>query len=92
MKICNKTVLTHVDVTYVLFAQVRTTYLSYLRKCLLSNYKMCYEGEEDDASTVKIKKCADQMELHAVRLALESQLYRENMLRLVRKHTLISFI
>lgn len=46
---------------------------------------MCYEEREDDGmSTVKIKKCADQMELHAVRLALESQLYRQNMLRLVR--------
>ncbi|XP_020289609.1 uncharacterized protein LOC109857570 [Pseudomyrmex gracilis] len=68
-----------------LTTMVRNTYLSYLHKCLLNNYETCYEEREDDEmSAVKIKKCADQMELHAVRLALESQLYRENMLRLIK--------
>lgn len=58
--------------------------MSYLHKCLLSNYITCYK-QTDDVPSVEVKKCADQMELHAVRLALEATLYRQNMLRMVRK-------
>lgn len=65
-----------------MFIQVRTVYLSYLHKCLLSNYATCYK-QNDDVSNVEVKKCADQMELHAVQLALEANLYRQNMLRMV---------
>jgi len=57
--------------------------LSYLHKCLLSNYVTCYKQNDDDIQRVEVKKCADQMELHAVQLALEASLYRQNMLRMV---------
>jgi len=57
--------------------------LSYLHKCLLSNYVTCYKQNDDDIPRVEVKKCADQMELHAVQLALEASLYRQNMLRMV---------
>lgn len=72
-----------------LTTMVRTVYLSYLHKCLLSNYATCYK-RNDGISTVEVKKCADQMELHAVQLALEASLYRRNMLRMiadVKSHT-----
>lgn len=65
--------------------QVRAVYLSYLHKCLLSNYTTCYKQTDDDVPSVEVKKYADLMELHAVRLALEVTLYRQNMLRMVRK-------
>lgn len=68
-----------------MFAQVRAVYLSYLHKCLLGNYITCYKQRDADILNVEIKKCADEMELHAVRLALEATLYRQNMLRMVRK-------
>ncbi|CAL1679596.1 unnamed protein product [Lasius platythorax] len=72
-----------------LTAMVRAVYLSYLHKCLLSNYITCYK-QTDDVPSVEVKKCADQMELHAVRLALEATLYRQNMLRMIadiKSHT-----
>lgn len=62
-------------------------YLSYLHKCLLSNYITCYDKNDE---SIEVKKCADQMELNAVRLALEANLYRKNMLKMVR--ILISFV
>lgn len=68
-----------------MFAQVRAVYLSYLHKCLLGNYITCYKQRDADTLNVEVKKCADEMELHAVRLALEATLYRQNMLRIVRK-------
>ncbi|KYQ50936.1 hypothetical protein ALC60_10076 [Trachymyrmex zeteki] len=67
---------------------VRTVYLSYLHKCLLSNYTTCYK--QNDISNIKVKKYADQMELHAVQLALETNIYRQNMLKMiddVKSHT-----
>lgn len=70
---------------HILFLQVRAVYLSYLHKCLLGNYITCYKQTENDIASIEVKKCADQMELHAVRLALEATLYRQNMLRMVRK-------
>lgn len=65
------------------FVQVRAVYLSYLHKCLLSNYATCYK-QNNDIPSVEVKKCADQMELYAVQLALEAGIYRQNMLRMVR--------
>jgi len=67
-----------------LYAQVRTVYLTHLRECLLNNYLTYYERKDDNIQNVQVNKCADQMELNAVRLALETSLYRQNMLRLVR--------
>ncbi|XP_029175285.1 uncharacterized protein LOC114943731 [Nylanderia fulva] len=72
-----------------LTAMVRAVYLSYLHKCLLSNYTTCYK-QTDDVPSVEVKKYADLMELHAVRLALEVTLYRQNMLRMIadiKSHT-----
>lgn len=68
-----------------MLVQVRAVYLSYLHKCLLGNYITCYKQRDDDIPNVEVKKCADEMELHAVRLALEATLYRQNMLRMVRE-------
>lgn len=68
----------------IFFVQVRSAYFSYLHKCLMNNYLACYEEGSYKISNVEVKKCADQMELHAVRLALEVKLYRQNMLRMVR--------
>lgn len=73
-----------------LTAMVRAVYLSYLHKCLLGNYITCYKQRDADILNVEIKKCADEMELHAVRLALEATLYRQNMLRMIediKSHT-----
>ncbi|KAM0726837.1 hypothetical protein ACS0PU_006998 [Formica fusca] len=73
-----------------LTAMVRAVYLSYLHKCLLGNYITCYKQTENDIASIEVKKCADQMELHAVRLALEATLYRQNMLRMIadiKSHT-----
>lgn len=73
-----------------LTAMVRAVYLSYLHKCLLSNYTTCYKQTDDDVPSVEVKKYADLMELHAVRLALEVTLYRQNMLRMIadiKSHT-----
>ncbi|XP_018052071.1 PREDICTED: uncharacterized protein LOC108689688 isoform X2 [Atta colombica] len=72
-----------------LTTMVRAVYLSYLHKCLLSNYATCYK--QNDISSIKVKKCADQMELHAVQLALETSIYRQNMLKMiddVKSHTI----
>lgn len=65
------------------YIQVRTVYLSHLHKCLLNNYVTCYK-QNDDITNIEVKKCADQMELHAVQLALQASLYRQNMLKMVR--------
>ncbi|XP_011345385.2 uncharacterized protein LOC105283940 [Ooceraea biroi] len=62
---------------------VRAVYLSYLHECLLSNYMTCYEEKDDGIQSVQVNKCADQMELNAVRLALETGLYRRNMLKMI---------
>lgn len=73
-----------------LTAMVRAVYLSYLHKCLLGNYITCYKQTDNDIPSVEVKRCADQMELHAVRLALEATLYRQNMLRMIediKSHT-----
>ncbi|XP_012522826.1 uncharacterized protein LOC105828837 [Monomorium pharaonis] len=69
---------------------VRAVYLTYLVKCLLNNYTTYYNRNDNNIPSVQVKKCADQMELHAVQLALEANLYRQNMLRMiadVRSHT-----
>ncbi|XP_011702992.1 PREDICTED: uncharacterized protein LOC105459027 [Wasmannia auropunctata] len=75
-----------------LTATVRAVYLSYLHKCLLSNYATCYKQNDDvSIERIEVKKCADQMELHAVQLALEANLYRQNMLKMindVKSHTI----
>ncbi|XP_018337557.1 PREDICTED: uncharacterized protein LOC108745733 [Trachymyrmex septentrionalis] len=71
-----------------LTTMVRAVYLSYLHNCLLSNYATCYK--QNDIPSIKVKKCADQMELHAVQLALETNIYRQNMLKMiddVKSHT-----
>ncbi|XP_018376543.1 PREDICTED: uncharacterized protein LOC108769832 isoform X2 [Trachymyrmex cornetzi] len=71
-----------------LTTMVRAVYLSYLHKCLLSNYATCYK--QNDVPSIKVKKYADQMELHAVQLALETSIYRQNMLKMiddVKSHT-----
>ncbi|XP_014482576.1 PREDICTED: uncharacterized protein LOC106748501 [Dinoponera quadriceps] len=68
---------------------VRAVYLSNLHKCLLSNYITCYERNDEDPSAI-VKRCADQMELNAVRLALEANLYRKTMLKMIadiKSHT-----
>ncbi|KAL6433804.1 hypothetical protein ACFW04_005797 [Cataglyphis niger] len=73
-----------------LTAMVRAVYFSYLHKCLLGNYITCYKQTDIDTASIEVKKCADQMELHAVRLALEATLYRQNMLRMIadiKSHT-----
>ncbi|XP_011167673.1 uncharacterized protein LOC105201376 [Solenopsis invicta] len=69
---------------------VRAVYLSYLHECLLRNYTTCYK-QNNDIPNIQVKKCADQMELHAVQLALETSLYRQNMLKMiadVKSHTI----
>ncbi|XP_011869405.1 PREDICTED: uncharacterized protein LOC105562872 [Vollenhovia emeryi] len=73
-----------------LSTMVRTVYWSYLHKCLLSNYATCCKQSDADTSSIQVKKYTDQMELHAVQLALEASLYRRNMLRMiadVKSHT-----
>lgn len=59
-------------------------YLSYLHKCLLTNYATYYKKKNEDIPNVEVKRCADQMELNAIRLALEATLYRKSMLKMVR--------
>lgn len=59
-------------------------YLSYLHKCLLNNYETCHEKNNEDIPNIEVKKCADQMELNAIQLALEASLYRKNMLKMVK--------
>ncbi|XP_076183329.1 uncharacterized protein LOC143155015 [Ptiloglossa arizonensis] len=70
---------------------VRAVYFSYLHKCLLTNYILCYKDKNEDIPCDHLKKCANQMELHAVRSSLEATLYRQNMLKLisdVKSHTI----
>ncbi|XP_076626695.1 uncharacterized protein LOC143344479 [Colletes latitarsis] len=70
---------------------VRAVYFSYLHKCLLTNYILCYKDKNKDIPCDHLKKCADQMELYAVRSSLEATLYRQNMLKLisdVKSHTI----
>ncbi|CAK9809871.1 hypothetical protein ANTPLA_LOCUS6363 [Anthophora plagiata] len=69
---------------------VRAVYFSYLHKCLLTNYILCYKEKIEDIPCDQLKKCANQMELLAVRSSLEATLYRQNMLKLisdVKSHT-----
>lgn len=58
-------------------------YFSYLHKCLLTNYILCYKDKQEDIPCDQLEKCTNRMELHAVRSSLESNLYRHNMLKLV---------
>ncbi|XP_054008592.1 uncharacterized protein LOC128892288 [Hylaeus anthracinus] len=70
---------------------VRSVYFSYLHKCLLTNYILCYKDKNEDIPCDRLKKCANQMELYAVRSSLEATLYRQNMLKLisdVKSHTI----
>lgn len=62
---------------------VRAVYFSYLHKCLLTNYILCYKEKNEDIPSSQLKKCANEMELLAVRSSLEATLYRQNMLKLV---------
>ncbi|XP_031368119.1 uncharacterized protein LOC116186071 [Apis dorsata] len=69
---------------------VRAVYFSYLHKCLLTNYILCYKEKNEDIPSSQLKKCANEMELLAVRSSLEATLYRQNMLKLisdVKSHT-----
>ncbi|XP_029052659.2 uncharacterized protein LOC114880616 [Osmia bicornis bicornis] len=69
---------------------VRAVYFSYLHKCLLTNYILCYKDKNEDIPCDQLKKCANQMELLALRSSLEATLYRQNMLKLisdVKSHT-----
>lgn len=77
----------------IFFVQVRSAYFTHLHKCLLNNYLTCHE-ERSYGIPNEIKKCADKLELHAIRLALEVNLYRQNMLKMVKnvKHFHVYFI
>ncbi|XP_003394531.1 uncharacterized protein LOC100643439 isoform X1 [Bombus terrestris] len=69
---------------------VRAIYFSYLHKCLLSNYILCYKEKNEEIPSSQLKMCANQMELLAVRSSLETTLYRQNILKLisdVKSHT-----
>lgn len=66
-----------------LTTMVRTVYFSYLHKCLLANYILCYKEKNKDIPCDELKKCANELELLAVRSSLEATLYRENMLKLI---------
>ncbi|XP_076674602.1 uncharacterized protein LOC143372358 [Andrena cerasifolii] len=69
---------------------VRAVYFSYLHKCLLTNYILCYKDKQEDIPCDQLEKCTNRMELHAVQSSLESNLYRHNMLKLisdVKSHT-----
>ncbi|XP_078044983.1 uncharacterized protein LOC144474203 [Augochlora pura] len=66
-----------------LTTKVRAVYYSYLHKCLLTNYILYYNDKDKDISCEQLKKCANQMELHAVRSSLEATLYRQNMLKMI---------
>ncbi|XP_035721864.1 uncharacterized protein LOC118441497 [Vespa mandarinia] len=73
-----------------LTAMVRAVYFSYLHKCLLSNYIVCYKQKNQETFNCDLKKCADQMELNAVRSSLEASLYRQHMLKMIsdiKSHT-----
>ncbi|KAG7209091.1 hypothetical protein KM043_015238 [Ampulex compressa] len=73
-----------------LTTMVRAVYFSYLHKCLLSNYILCYKQKNEEIPCSGLKKCADYMELNAVRSSLEASLYRQNMLKLIsdiKSHT-----
>ncbi|KAL2724396.1 chromatin-remodeling ATPase INO80 [Vespula squamosa] len=74
----------------VYLKQVRAVYFSYLHKCLLSNYIVCYEQKNEETFSCDLKKCADQMELNAVRCSIEASLYRQHMLKMIsdiKSHT-----
>ncbi|XP_076653500.1 uncharacterized protein LOC143359456 [Halictus rubicundus] len=66
-----------------LTTKVRAIYYSYLHKCLLTNYILYYKDKDKDISCEQLKKCANQMELYAVRSSLEASLYRQNMLKMI---------
>ncbi|KAI4499517.1 hypothetical protein M0802_005413 [Mischocyttarus mexicanus] len=69
---------------------VRAVYFSYLHECLLSNYVVCYKEKNQEAQSSELKKCADLMELDAVRCSLEASLYRQHMLKMIsdiKSHT-----
>ncbi|XP_043512353.1 chromatin-remodeling ATPase INO80 [Frieseomelitta varia] len=69
---------------------VRAVYFSYLHKCLLTNYILCYKEKDGEIPSNQLKMCANQMELLAVRSSLEATLYRQNILKLisdVKSHT-----
>ncbi|XP_043505271.1 uncharacterized protein LOC122526133 [Polistes fuscatus] len=73
-----------------LTAMVRAVYFSYLHECLLNNYIVCYKQKNQEAQSYELKKCADQMELDAVRCSLEASLYRQHMLKMIsdiKSHT-----
>lgn len=58
-------------------------YFSYLYKSLLSNYAISCTAKDVDDFDYRVKNCASQMELFAVRNALETSLYRKAMIKLV---------
>ncbi|XP_015434264.1 PREDICTED: uncharacterized protein LOC107190053 [Dufourea novaeangliae] len=66
-----------------LTTKVRAVYYSYLHKCLLTNYILYYKDKDQDIPCEQLKRCANQMELLAVRSSLEATLYRHNMLKLI---------
>lgn len=69
---------------------VRAVYFSYLHKCLLTNYILCYKEKNEEIPCDQLKSCANHMELLAVRSSLETTLYRQNMLKLIsdiKSHT-----
>ncbi|XP_017884039.1 uncharacterized protein LOC108627352 [Ceratina calcarata] len=71
---------------------VRAVYFSYLHKCLLTNYILCYKEQNEEIPWDELKSCANHMELLAVRSSLETTLYRQNMLKLIsdiKSHTLV---
>ncbi|XP_051160776.1 uncharacterized protein LOC127281215 [Leptopilina boulardi] len=73
-----------------LTSMVRRVYFSYLYKSLLSNYAISCTAKDVDDFDYRVKNCASQMELFAVRNALETSLYRKAMIKLiseVKEHT-----
>ncbi|XP_033218468.1 uncharacterized protein LOC117173929 [Belonocnema kinseyi] len=65
-----------------LTSMVRRVYFSYLHKSLLSNYAISCQSKDVEDFDSQIKTCASQMELFAVRSALETSLYRKAMTKL----------
>ncbi|XP_043471499.1 uncharacterized protein LOC122504444 [Leptopilina heterotoma] len=71
-------------------SMVRQVYFSYLYKSLLSNYAISCTTNSIEDFDCRVKNCASQMELFAVRNALETSLYRKAMIKLiseVKEHT-----
>ncbi|KAL2732858.1 uncharacterized protein V1477_015099 [Vespula maculifrons] len=62
----------------------------FLRLTAMACTCVCYNQKNEETFSYDLKKCADQMELNAVRCSLEASLYRQHMLKMIsdiKSHT-----